>query len=116
MKNILLIITDNKTRQLYPEILLSKGIEVIPIADLSTAIMLLSLNQFNLAVLDADQNPTEVEVFLRLRQKHHRLSKTKFIILSQNNDFNPKITKIDFIIYTSQTPIKNIINQIEQSM
>jgi len=113
MKKILLIIADNKVRQLYHEVLLSKEIEVVPITDLSTAIMLLRLDKFNLAVLDTGPNPIETEVFLRLRQKHQYLSKTKFIIISKENNFSPKIIKTDLFIDTSNVSFNNAINQIK---
>lgn len=116
MKKIILIITDNKTRQLYHEILLSKKIEITPTANLSTAIMLLNLEKFDLAILDNGQNLIETEVFLKVRQNHHHLSRTRFILLSKNKDFNPKITKNDLLIDTSKLPIENIINQIEKIM
>jgi len=114
MKKIILIITNNKIRQLYHKTLQSKNIEVTPIADLSIAIMLLNLNKFDLAVLDNDQNLIETEIFLRLRQKHKHLSRTKFIILSKNEDFHPKIVKTDLLIDTSKTSVKNIIDQIKK--
>jgi len=114
MKKTILIITNNKIRQLYHEMLQSENIEVTPIADLSLAIMLLNLNTFDLAVLDNDQNLIETEIFLRLRQKHRHLSRTKFIILSKNKDFHPKIIKTDLLIDSSKTPIKSIIDQIRK--
>lgn len=113
MKKILLIINDDKVRQVYHKTLLSKDIEVVPVINLSTAIMFLSLEKFTLAILEVGPNPIETEVFLKLRQKHRYLSKTKLIILSQSDEFNPQITKNDLIIHTSKIPTKDIINQIE---
>ncbi len=116
MKKIILIITNNKIRQLYHEILQSENIEVVPLSDLSTAIMILNLEKFDLAVLKNDQFLIETEIFLKLRQKHKNLSATKFVILSKNKDFNPKMIKADLLINTSKTSIKNIIDQIKKQL
>lgn len=113
MKKILLIITNNKTRQLYHEIFFSKGIEAIPMAELSISMVLMTLNKFDLAILDADQNPLETEIFLRLRQEHNSLSKTKLVILTKNINFNPQINKNDILINTSKISTEIIVKQIE---
>lgn len=114
MKKILLIVTNDKLRQVYHEILFSHRVEVIPVTELSVAIMLLSLDKFTLVILDVGQNLLETEVFLKLRKKYHNLSRVKFILLTDNKNFNPILSKTDMLIYTSKIPIESVIAKIEK--
>jgi DNA-binding NtrC family response regulator len=113
MKKILLVISDDKTRQLYHEMFMSYSIEIVPVTELSTAIMLLSLDKFFLVILDVGENFLETEIFLKLRQKSPNLSRVKFILLTENKNFNPKIRKTDLIICSSKTSIGTIIAKID---
>lgn len=116
MKKILLIINNDKTRQVYHRALLSRGIEITPTSDLFSAILSLSLNKFNLIVLDATPNFIETEIFLKIRRKHKYIYKTKFIILVNDDQFKPKADKKDLLIHTSNRSIKDITDQIINAM
>lgn len=89
MEILLLIISDWNLRQLYHELLFSKNMEVIPIDSIENAILILSLNKIDLAVIYVDdENVAEFEIFINLREKHKNISKVKIVLLTSFANFS----------------------------
>lgn len=113
MDKILLIVYDNKTRQLYHRALLSEQIEVVSVREISTAIMLLNLEKFSMAILDAGQKALETEVFLRLRKKTKYLLKVRFILLTDNKNFKPVVSSKDLLVLKTKFSNEAIFDKIK---
>ena len=115
MKKILLIIDNDELRQVYHEILFSHRVEVTPVKEISTAIMLLNLDKFSVVILDMGNNLLETEIFFRLRKNYKNLLKTKFVVLTKDKNFSPNLIKTDLLINCDEIPFEEVIKKIENS-
>lgn len=97
MGKILLIIQDFRLRQLYHERLFSTETEVVPVDDLASAVLLLTLDYFTLAVFYVEDDE-EAAVFLKLRERHERFSQIRFVLLAADNDFQDLMQLKDVIL------------------
>lgn len=99
MDKILLIISDWNLRQLYHELLFSKTVEIVPIAEISDATVLLMLSSYRKAILHTTfEHMDEIELFLSLRNRHIKLSKTELIILTDNVEFYKSLIRSNDVI------------------
>lgn len=100
MDIVLLIVPEWNLRQLYHELLFSKNIEVVPIDNISDAILMLTLQQFNAIVIYSDESQyKEVTAFLSLRTKKPEWHNTKVVLISPEYSFyNNNLLATDIVI------------------
>ena len=116
MIKILLIASDFNLRQLYHELLFSKNIEVVPISTVSSAMVLLSLEDFPSIVIQIDGNSSEAEVFLNLRKKHPTWLKSRIFLLTHDLKLEESLENSDLMLNTSQFPPRQIASQIKSEI
>ena len=87
MHKLLLIVPDASLRQLYHELLVNRQIEVMPVATIEDAILLLSVYQFKMIVIYVDPlNEKSAITFITLRKKLAKWLKAKLVILTSGLD------------------------------
>lgn len=113
MEKVLLVVSDFTLRQLYHEFFFSQQIEIVPVSEIATAVLLLTLEEFTGIILYVVDPPGEIEVFLNLRQKHSLLSQVKLILLVDCHDFYPSLTEKDLLLSLQNTSIEEIRVKIQ---
>ena len=122
MVSVLLLITDENLRQLYHRLLFSKNIELMVTSSIENAVVWLTIRHFHLILFYADdQKHTEVETFLRLRQKQTGWKQAQLILLSSISDthnYQKLLTNSDLVLnplaYTPTDLIKEVKTHLKK--
>lgn len=118
MDSLLLVVGNNNLRQLYHELLFSPSIEIVPISDVTNAILFLALQKYAAAVIYIDMhNDAEAIAFLKLRQNQESLLRTKVIILSADEtNARNYILESDFFVEMNKVTPGEIVKIIRDCM
>ncbi len=85
MDQVLLVIPTPVMRQLYHELLLDDQYEIVIVDNLTSALGFMVVESFsNIVVFSRGQ--TDLDLFLKIRKKKKNWSKTKLILVTDNND------------------------------
>lgn len=116
MDAILFMSSNRIVRQLYHGLLFSKNIEIVPVESMSDATVLLMLNPyFRIIMHVSPEEKDQTKLFLNLRNRHHKLSQTKLILLTDNvNVYSGLIIAKDYILNTSALTPKEITKKIKE--
>lgn len=99
IEKIILLISDQRLRQLYHELLISENVEIIPAYNLENALLIESIDNISITILYPDDIESKsIERFLQVHQKIEKLSKVKMIILTSDPDQYASIVSVDRII------------------
>ncbi len=79
--NILLLVKNQELRQLYHEILVSEGWEIIIADEAAKALLALIAHQINLIIVDAKLSNQETERFLEIVRRKPEWKKLPIILL-----------------------------------
>lgn len=118
METVLLIVSEWSLRQLYHELLFGKDFEVVPVANVQDAILLITLIYFSTAVIYIDDKiSTSAVAFLNLRKKHQGLRNTKMILLtSESYLYNRLLVERDVIINSDKLTPPQLAEEIKTSI
>lgn len=96
---ILLVIQDPSLRQLYHELIVPKGVEVVPVCSLEDVLLLQSIRVYGAIVIYADDIPqSELEIYITLQKKVERLGKSKILFLTSCPDEFSSILRVQDIL------------------
>ena len=118
MESILLLIADQRLRQLYHELLLCENIEIVPISKFENAIIIETFDQFNTIIVYPDDIEWKIiETFLHLQKKVDKLALIRLILLTSEPDqYTKLLSSRDVVINITHQNPDEIVKKIMQTL
>ncbi len=118
MESILLLIADQRLRQLYHELLLCENIEIVPISKVENAIIIETFDQFNTIIVYPDDIEWKIiETFLNLQKKGDKLALIRLILLTSEPDqYTKLLSSRDVVINITHQNPDEIVKKIMQTL
>lgn len=111
-KKILLIIGNQTLRQLYHELLSSKGLEVIATENITHALLMFTIHDFSAIIIYTDEE-TETKTFLKLRQRQLKWQVPLVLLTPEPDLFQHSLYKNDLLFNSLLINTTEIIDVVK---